>query len=221
MFWPQKFFQVFFPHLNFRSLRLTFAPSFAKIVSTSVRYLLERWSASTWESLKQLHVLGPVTAGGSMNFGICSFKFSTMKVRIYGFLRNIKKSGLSSDCWWNKNPAHVNVVNIPLLQGFCYIPGGCLGFLPSAVSMATYYWSIWWFGFEFRVLRSDFHCYSGGGDFVLPGVEEYQKLHSDMQVWNIQNLKESVVSEELIHRQIWAYFWKLRRTNLQTELTDL
>jgi len=30
--------------------------------------------------------------------------------------------------------------------------------------------------------RSDFHCYSGGGDFVLPGVEEYQKLHSDMQV---------------------------------------
>ena len=87
--------------------------------------------------------------------------------------------------------------------------------------LETSHWSIWWFGFEFRVLRSDFHCYSGGGDFVLPGVEEYQKLHSDMQVWNIQNLEECVVSEKLIHRQIWVYFWKLRRTNLQTELTDL
>ena len=25
-------------------------------------------------------------------------------------------------------------------------------------------------------------CYSGGGDFVLPGVEEYQILHGDMQM---------------------------------------
>ncbi|CAK9075588.1 unnamed protein product [Durusdinium trenchii] len=29
---------------------------------------------------------------------------------------------------------------------------------------------------------SSFSCYSGGGDFVLPGVEEYQHLHADMQV---------------------------------------
>ena len=32
------------------------------------------------------------------------------------------------DCW---NPAPVDMVNIPLFIGFPYIPGGCLGFLPS------------------------------------------------------------------------------------------
>lgn len=30
--------------------------------------------------------------------------------------------------------------------------------------------------------KADFMCYSGGGDFVLPGVEEYQFLHGDMQM---------------------------------------
>lgn len=30
--------------------------------------------------------------------------------------------------------------------------------------------------------KPQFSCYSGGGDFVLPGVEEYQPLHSDIQV---------------------------------------
>ena len=30
--------------------------------------------------------------------------------------------------------------------------------------------------------KADFQCYSGGGDFVVPGVEEYQPLHGDIEV---------------------------------------
>eukprot|EP00435_Cladocopium_sp_Y103_P027943 s274_g6.t3 len=30
--------------------------------------------------------------------------------------------------------------------------------------------------------KADFQCYSGGGDFVVPGVEEYQPLHGDIEM---------------------------------------
>ena len=100
VFWPQKFFK-FFP-ISTRS-----GPSFAKIVSTPVRYLLERWSASALE------------IASSMSWSDCWLHEV--------FLRNIKKSGLSSDCWWNKNPAHVDMVNIRLFTGFLLHPRWLFG----------------------------------------------------------------------------------------------
>ena len=30
--------------------------------------------------------------------------------------------------------------------------------------------------------RADFQCYSAGGDFVVPGVDEYQRLHGDIEM---------------------------------------
>ena len=45
-------------------------------------------------------------------------------------LETTNTSGAAVD---GQNPAPVDMVNIPLFIGFLYIPGGCLGFLPSTV----------------------------------------------------------------------------------------
>ena len=51
------------------------------------------------------------------------------------FLR--ERWGMWRYCWWFRDPAHQLrlVIEIPLFTRFLYIPGGCLGILPSAAGL--------------------------------------------------------------------------------------